>query len=293
MKKNNFYSESFQRFCKNKVAVVSALILISLVIICFIAPLITSYDPEKQALSERLLSPSLKHWWGTDQYGRDIFTRCVYGCRVSLSVGIISQLIATIIGYFMGVTAGYVGGKTDDAISFVMQVFSSFPFLLFAMALMYALGPGITNLYISLGLLSWASTAKLIRGQVMQLKGQEYIQACKVDGGSTLRIILKHLFPNCIPMLIVSITLGIPSAILSEASLSYLGLGVPSPKPSWGSMIAESQDFIRSNTYYSLFPGLCIIVTVMAFNMMGDGLRDALDPKLRISRGELRAKIQY
>jgi hypothetical protein len=287
MKKNNFYSESFQRFCKNKVAVVSALILISLIVICFIAPLITSYDPEKQVLSERLLSPSLKHWWGTDQYGRDIFTRCVYGCRVSLSVGIISQLIATIIGYFMGVTAGYVGGKTDDTISFVMQVFSSFPFLLFAMALMYALGPGITNLYISLGLLSWASTAKLIRGQVMQLKSQEYIQACKVDGGSTLRIILKHLLPNCIPMLIVSITLGIPSAILSEASLSYLGLGVPSPKPSWGSMIAESQDFIRSNTYYSLFPGLCIIVTVMAFNMMGDGLRDALDPKLRISRGEL------
>ena len=287
MKKNNFYSESFQRFCKNKVAVVSALILISLIVVCFIAPLITSYDPEKQVLSERLLSLSLKHWWGTDQYGRDIFTRCVYGCRVSLSVGIISQLIATIIGYFMGVTAGYVGGKTDDAISFVMQVFSSFPFLLFAMALMYALGPGITNLYISLGLLSWASTAKLIRGQVMQLKGQEYIQACKVDGGSTLRIILKHLLPNCIPMLIVSITLGIPSAILSEASLSYLGLGVPSPKPSWGSMIAESQDFIRSNTYYSLFPGLCIIVTVMAFNMMGDGLRDALDPKLRISRGEL------
>ena len=287
MKKNNFYSESFQRFCKNKVAVVSALILIGLIVVCFIAPLITSYDPEKQVLSERLLSPSLKHWWGTDQYGRDIFTRCVYGCRVSLSVGIISQLIATIIGYFMGVTAGYVGGKTDDAISFVMQVFSSFPFLLFAMALMYALGPGITNLYISLGLLSWASTAKLIRGQVMQLKGQEYIQACKVDGGSTLRIILKHLLPNCIPMLIVSITLGIPSAILSEASLSYLGLGVPSPKPSWGSMIAESQDFIRSNTYSSLFPGLCIIVTVMAFNMMGDGLRDALDPKLRISRGEL------
>lgn len=287
MKKNNFYSESFQRFCKNKVAVVSALILIGLIVICFIAPLITSYDPEKQVLSERLLSPSLKHWWGTDQYGRDIFTRCVYGCRVSLSVGIISQLIATIIGYFMGVTAGYVGGKTDDTISFVMQVFSSFPFLLFAMALMYALGPGITNLYISLGLLSWSSTAKLIRGQVMQLKGQEYIQACKVDGGSTLRIILRHLLPNCIPMLIVSITLGIPSAILSEASLSYLGLGVPSPKPSWGSMIAESQDFIRSNTYYSLFPGLCIIVTVMAFNMMGDGLRDALDPKLRISRGEL------
>ena len=192
-----------------------------------------------------------------------------------------APMIASVIGYFMGVCAGYFGKKVDDVISFLIQVFSSFPALLFAMALMYALGSGLMNLYLTLGFLSWANTARLIRGTVLQLKEQEYIQACRIDGGSSLRIILKHLFPNCIPMLIVSCTLGIPSAILTEASLSYLGLGVPSPTASWGSMISGAQTFIRTNTYYSLFPGLCIILTVIAFNTLGDGLRDVLDPKLR------------
>ncbi len=272
---------------KNKIAILSAMILICLVIICIFAPFLTPYDPNKQTLNDRLLAPSMTHLWGTDQYGRDILTRCIYGCRISLSVGIISQLIATVIGYFLGVAAGYFGEIVDDIISFIIQVFSSFPFLLFAMALMYALGAGKVNLYLSLGFLSWAATARLIRSKVMEIKNQEYIQACKIDGGSNLRIILKHLLPNCIPMLIVSITLGIPNAILSEASLSYLGLGIPVPTASWGNMIAESQQFIRSNTYYSLFPGLCIIVTVMAFNMFGDGLRDALDPKLHSQKGGL------
>ena len=287
MKNKNYYSDVLKNIGKNKLAMISAFVLILLVLICIFAPWLTPYDPNKQVLADRLLSPSAAHPFGTDQYGRDILTRCIYGCRISLSVGIISQLIATVIGYFMGVCAGYFGGKTDDIISFIIQVFSSFPFLLFAMALMYALGAGVVNLYLSLGLLSWASTARLIRSQVMQIKNQEYIQACKIDGGSDLRIILKHLFPNCIPMLIVSITLGIPSAILLEASLSYLGLGIPVPTASWGTMISESQQFIRSNTYYSLFPGLCIILTVMAFNIFGDGLRDALDPKLHSQKGGL------
>lgn len=287
MKNKSFYSDVLKNIVKNKLAMLSVFILIFLILICIFAPWISPYDPNKQILADRLLSPSAAHPFGTDQYGRDILTRCIYGCRISLSVGIISQLIATVIGYFMGVCAGYFGGIIDDIISFIIQVFSSFPFLLFAMALMYALGAGVVNLYLSLGLLSWASTARLIRGQVMQIKNQEYIQACKIDGGSNLRIILKHLFPNCIPMLIVSITLGIPSAILSEASLSYLGLGIPVPTASWGTMISESQQFIRSNTYYSLFPGLCIILTVMAFNIFGDGLRDALDPKLHSQKGGL------
>ncbi len=282
-----YHSDILKNMVKNKIAILSAIILICLVIICIFAPFLTPYDPNKQVLNERLLAPSMTHLWGTDQYGRDILTRCIYGCRISLSVGIISQLIATVIGYFLGVAAGYFGEIVDDIISFIIQVFSSFPFLLFAMALMYALGAGKVNLYLSLGFLSWAATARLIRSQVMEIKNQEYIQACKIDGGSNLRIILKHLLPNCIPMLIVSITLGIPNAILSEASLSYLGLGIPVPTASWGNMIAESQQFIRSNTYYSLFPGLCIIVTVMAFNMFGDGLRDALDPKLHSQKGGL------
>ncbi|EIC94815.1 oligopeptide ABC transporter, permease protein [Lachnoanaerobaculum saburreum F0468] len=282
-----YHSDILKNMVKNKIAILSAIILICLVIICIFAPFLTPYDPNKQVLNERLLAPSMTHLWGTDQYGRDILTRCIYGCRISLSVGIISQLIATVIGYFLGVAAGYFGEIVDDIISFIIQVFSSFPFLLFAMALMYALGAGKVNLYLSLGFLSWAATARLIRSKVMEIKNQEYIQACKIDGGSNLRIILKHLLPNCIPMLIVSITLGIPNAILSEASLSYLGLGIPVPTASWGNMIAESQQFIRSNTYYSLFPGLCIIVTVMAFNMFGDGLRDALDPKLHSQKGGL------
>ena len=282
-----YHSDILKNMVKNKIAILSAIILICLVIICIFAPFLTPYDPNKQVLNERLLAPSMTHLWGTDQYGRDILTRCIYGCRISLSVGIISQLIATFIGYFLGVAAGYFGEIVDDIISFIIQVFSSFPFLLFAMALMYALGAGKVNLYLSLGFLSWAATARLIRSKVMEIKNQEYIQACKIDGGSNLRIILKHLLPNCIPMLIVSITLGIPNAILSEASLSYLGLGIPVPTASWGNMIAESQQFIRSNTYYSLFPGLCIIVTVMAFNMFGDGLRDALDPKLHSQKGGL------
>ena len=282
-----YHSDILKNMVKNKIAILSAIILICLVIICIFAPFLTPYDPNKQVLNDRLLAPSMTHLWGTDQYGRDILTRCIYGCRISLSVGIISQLIATFIGYFLGVAAGYFGEIVDDIISFIIQVFSSFPFLLFAMALMYALGAGKVNLYLSLGFLSWAATARLIRSQVMEIKNQEYIQACKIDGGSNLRIILKHLLPNCIPMLIVSITLGIPNAILSEASLSYLGLGIPVPTASWGNMIAESQQFIRSNTYYSLFPGLCIIVTVMAFNMFGDGLRDALDPKLHSQKGGL------
>lgn len=279
-REKGYYAESFKIFRKNKIAMVSAIILLIMIILAIFAPLVTVYDPDKQVLTERLLSPSAKHWFGTDEFGRDIFTRCIYGCRVSLSVGIISQLIASVIGYFMGVCAGYFGKRVDDVISFLIQVFSSIPFLLFAMALMYALGSGLMNLYLSLGFLSWANTARLIRGQVLTLKKQEYIEACIVDGGSSMRIIMKHLLPNCIPMLIITNTLGIPSAILTEASLSFLGLGVPSPTASWGSMIAGSQTFIRTNTYYSIFPGLFIIVSVMAFNMLGDGLRDALDPKL-------------
>lgn len=281
MRQKNYYAESMKLFFHNKIALISLAVLILLSLGAIFAPVLTPYDPNKQVLADKLLAPSAAHWFGTDELGRDILTRCLYGCRVSLSVGILSQLIASVIGYFMGVCAGFFGKKVDDVISFMIQVFSSFPALLFAMALLYALGSGLMNLYLTLGLLSWANTARLIRGTVLQLKEQEYIQACRIDGGSNMRIILKHLLPNCIPMLIVSCTLGIPSAILTEASLSYLGLGVPSPTASWGSMIASAQTFIRSDTYYSLFPGLFIIVTVMAFNMLGDGLRDVLDPKLR------------
>ena len=204
------------------------------------APWLTPYEPNVNAAREKLQAPSAAHPFGTDRYGRDILTRICYGCRISLSVGIISQLIASFLGYFIGVCAGYFGGKTDSVLSFLIQVFSSFPFLLFAIAVMFILGRGLVNLYIALGLLGWTSTARLIRGEVLRIKNSEYIQACIVGGGSSLRVILKHLLPNCVPILIITITLGIPNAILSEASLSYLGLGVSPPTASWGAMISPT-----------------------------------------------------
>ena len=278
---HSYWSISWNIFKKNKVAMACLGIVIILCLVALFAPWIAPYDPDAQVLTERLMPPSAQHWFGTDDLGRDIFSRIVYGCRISLWVGVVSQIIATVIGYTMGVCAGYFGGKVDAVISFIIQVFSSFPFLLFAIAIMFVLGPGLVNLYLALGLLGWASTARLIRGDVMRLKKMEYIDACKISGGSSFKIIMKHLLPNCLSTLIVTVTLGIPSAIMSEASLSFLGLGVRPPMSSWGSMISFSQPYIRSATYYSVIPGLAIIITVLAFNMLGDGLRDALDPKLR------------
>ena len=278
---HSYWSISWNIFKKNKVAMACLGIVIILCLVALFAPWIAPYDPDAQVLTERLMPPSAQHWFGTDDLGRDIFSRIVYGCRISLSVGVVSQIIATVIGYTMGVCAGYFGGKVDAVISFIIQVFSSFPFLLFAIAIMFVFGPGLVNLYLALGLLGWASTARLIRGDVMRLKKMEYIDVCKISGGSSFKIIMKHLLPNCLSTLIVTVTLGIPSAIMSEASLSFLGLGVRPPMSSWGSMISFSQPYIRSATYYSVIPGLAIIITVLAFNMLGDGLRDALDPKLR------------
>lgn len=278
---DNYWSVSWNLFKKNKVAVFSLGVVIALIFIAVFAPLLAPFDPNEQNLGIRLLKPSSTHWFGTDEFGRDILSRVIYGCRISLSVGIVSQIIASVIGYFMGVSAGYFGGKVDSVIIFIIQVFSSFPFLLFAITVMFVLGPGLINLYIALGLLAWASTARLVRGEVMRLKKSEYIAACIVSGGSSFRVIIKHLLPNCLPTMIVTITLGIPSAIMSEASLSFLGLGVQPPTASWGAMISAAQPYIRSHMYYSVICGLAIIITVFAFNMLGDGLRDALDPKQR------------
>ena len=278
---SNYWAVSWQIFRKNKLGMACLAIVVLLAVIAILAPVLSPYDPDSQTLTDMLLRPGGAHPFGTDEFGRDILSRVIFGCRISLSVGVISQLIALVIGFLAGVFAGYFGGKVDAVISFVIQVFSSFPFLLFAIVVMFVLGPGLINLYVALGLLMWTSTARLVRGDVMRLKGSEYIQSCILSGGSSWRIIMKHLLPNCVSTLIVVSTLGIPNAILSEASLSFLGLGVQPPMASWGQMISASQPYIQSNTYYSVIPGIAIIITVMAFNMLGDSLRDALDPKMR------------
>ena len=278
---SSYWAVSWNIFKKNKLGMFCLVVVVLLALVAIFAPLLAPYDPDAQELTNMLQPPSAAHLFGTDEYGRDILSRVIYGCRVSLSVGVVSQAIALVIGFLAGVCAGYFGGKVDAVISFVIQVFSSFPFLLFAIVVMSALGQGLVNLYVVLGLLGWASTARLIRGDVMRLKGSEYIQSCILSGGKSWRIIMRHLLPNCVSTLIVTTTLGIPSAIMSEASLSFLGLGVMPPMSSWGQMIDAAQPYIQSSTYYSVIPGIAIIVTVMAFNLLGDALRDALDPKMR------------
>ncbi|MBQ3283673.1 MAG: ABC transporter permease [Atopobiaceae bacterium] len=277
----SYWAVSWRIFKKNKLGMVCLAIVTILVIVAVFAPVIAPYDPYAQDLLNRLSKSSAEHLLGTDELGRDILSRIIYGCRISLSVGVISQAIALLIGFFSGVVAGYFGGRVDAVISFVIQVFSSFPFLLFAIVIMFVLGPGLINLYVALGLLMWTTTARLVRGDVMRLKGSEYIQSCMLSGGSSWRIITKHLLPNCVSTLIVTSTLGIPNAIMSEARLSFLGLGVNPPTASWGAMISSSQAYIQVNPLYSIATGIAIIITVMAFNLLGDALRDALDPKMR------------
>ncbi|MDO5709199.1 MAG: ABC transporter permease [Coriobacteriales bacterium] len=277
----SYWAVSWRIFKKNKLGMVCLVIVVLLMLIAVFAPLIAPYDPYAIELTNRLAKPTSAHVLGTDELGRDILSRIIYGCRISLSVGVISQAIALFIGFFAGVVAGYFGGKVDMVISFIIQVFSSFPFLLFAIVIMFVLGPGLINLYVALGLLMWTTTARLVRGDVMRLKGSEYIQSCMLSGGSSWRIITKHLLPNCVSTLIVTSTLGIPNAIMSEASLSFLGLGVNPPTASWGAMISSSQAYIQVVPLYSIATGVAIIITVMAFNLLGDALRDALDPKMR------------
>ena len=277
----SYWQGSWNIFKRNKLGMICLGIVLALAIIAILAPVIAPYSYKDQNLAIMNQNPTFAHLLGTDEYGRDILSRIIYGCQISLSVGIISQAIALFIGFVAGVAAGYYGRWVDAVVSFIIQVFSSFPFLLFAILIMFVMGPGLINLYIALGLLMWTTTARLIRGDVMRLKNSEYIQSCILSGGNSFRIIMKHLLPNCISTLIVVSTLGIPSAILSEATLSFLGLGVQPPDASWGQMIAASQPFLESQPIYSIAPGIVIIITVMSFNLLGDALRDALDPKMR------------
>lgn len=278
---SSFYADSFRRLRKNRMAMFCLFIILFLIIIAIFAPLIAPYDPTAQDYAAVMQKPSKAHIFGTDEYGRDILSRIIYGSRISLSIGIGAQIIASIVGVALGSIAGYYGGKVDMVISRIMEIFQSFPDLIFAMAIMTFLGKGIINLFIALGLLTWVRTARMIRGQVMQLRETEYVEASRVSGANTFWIITKDLIPNCLSTIIVMITLGIPNAIMYEASLSFLGIGIQPPTPSWGNMISSAQTFITYLPLYSIMPGLAIMITVIAFNIFGDGLRDALDPKLK------------
>ena len=284
MQYSSFYGDSFKQLKKNKIAMFCAGIIIILILIAIFAPLIAPYDPTYQDYSAVLAEPSMAHPFGTDEYGRDILSRIIYGSRVSISIGIVAQVVASLVGVTLGSIAGYYGGKIDSVISRIMEIFQAFPDLIFAMAIMTFMGKGVVNLFIALGLLTWVRTARMIRGSVMQLKEKEYIEASRASGATTYWIIMKGLIPNCLSTIIVLVTLGIPNAIMYEASLSFLGIGIVPPTPSWGNMISAAQTFINYRPLYSIMPGVAIMITVIAFNIFGDGLRDALDPKLKNER---------
>ena len=261
---------------------VLALTIIALFAIgAIFAPLIAPYDPLAQELSTRLEPPSTAHWLGTDQLGRDIASRLLYGSRISLVIGIVVVGLAGAFGTFVGVVAGYVGGIVDEALMRLTEVFLAFPPLILAMAIAGALGPSLTNAIIAIAAVTWAVYARLARGQILALRQREYVEAARSIGASPLRIMWRHLLPNAIAPLLIQASFDMGSAIISAAGLSFIGFGAQPPTPEWGVMISEGRNFISTQPWLSLFPGLAILFAVGAFNLLGDGLRDILDPRLR------------
>ena len=246
-----------------------------------LAPLIAPYDPLAQDLATRLDPPSGAHWLGTDQLGRDILSRLLYGSRISLVIGVVVVGLAGIFGTLVGLLAGYAGGLADEAMMRLTEVFLAFPPLILAMAIAGALGPSLTNAIIAIAAVTWAVYARLARGQVLSLRQREYVEAARSIGASRTRIMLRHLLPNAIAPLLIQASFDMGSAIISAAGLSFIGFGAQPPTPEWGVMISEGRNFISTQPWLSLFPGLSILFAVGAFNLLGDGLRDVLDPRLR------------
>lgn len=271
------------RLKKNKLAMFGLFLLLAMITIALCADFIADYDGRVigQNIKERLNPPSASHWFGTDHFGRDIFARIVHGSRISLSLSIIAMVFAVAVGAIIGAIAGYYGGKIDDIIMRFMDILLSIPPMLMSISIVAALGQSMVNLLIALGIAYVPVFARVIRSSILSIKGQEFIEAAKACGTSDRRIILKHIIPNAIGPIIVQATLAMGSVILIISSLSFMGLGVKPPAPEWGTMLYEGRDFLRQAPYLTLFPGAAITIAVISLNLLGDGLRDALDPRLK------------
>lgn len=280
-KKRSQAKEIWRRFKKNKSSI-AGMIIISILIFCAIfAKQIAPFDPVKQDYAHVLEHPSSNHIFGTDEFGRDIFSRIIYGARTSLSVGLISVSIAVFFGGSLGAIAGYFGGKLDTVIMRIMDIFLAIPSVLFNISIIAALGPGIVNMMIAVGISSIPRYARLMRGSVLQIKNQEFIEAAVASGALDFFIIMYHVIPNSLAPIIVQATLNVGSAIIACAGLSFIGVGISPPTPEWGAMLSNGRDLLRNHSYITAFPGLAIMITVLSLNLMGDGLRDAFDPKLK------------
>ncbi len=258
-----------------------ALALIALFAACAVlAPLLAPYDPLLQDLGSRLRPPSSEHWLGTDSLGRDIASRILYGARISLIIGVVVVTVAGVVGTAIGLVAGYAGGLVDEALMRLTEVFLAFPALILAMAIAGALGPSLTNAIIAIAAVTWAVYARLVRGQILSLRRREFVEAARAMGASRTRIVVRHLLPNALAPLMIQASFDLGSSIIAAAGLSFIGFGAQPPTPEWGVMISEGRNYISTQPWLSLFPGLAILLAVGSFNLLGDGLRDAFDPRL-------------
>lgn len=275
--------ETWRRLLKNKGAVVGMIFMVLLLILALSGDLLYDYDTEiiGMNMSEARLAPSADHFFGTDQLGRDVFSRIVYGTRYSLIIGVGSVAVGLIVGLITGSLAGFYGGMWDQLVMRANDILYSIPNIMLAVVIVQVLGTSVLSLVIALSISSATSFAKITRAAVMTIRGQEYVESAYAMGLPTWKIILRHIIPNCLSPIIVQVTLAIGSNIIAASSLSFLGVGVPIPTPEWGTMLSDGRQFIRSEPWMCVFPGIAIMLTVLALNLMGDGLRDALDPKLK------------
>ena len=268
-----------EKLLKNKLAKIGILIIVALILTAIFSPLISTHNPIEGNILERLQSPSKNHFLGTDEMGRDVFSRMIYGTRISISIGIIAVGISVIVGTFLGLIAGYFGGKIDTVIMRFVDIMLCFPTFFLILMVIAFLEPNIYNVMIVIGLTSWTGLARLVRGETLSVKERDFITAAKGLGLKKRRIIFVHILPNVIAPVIVASILGVGAAILTESGLSFLGLGVQPPTPSWGNILTSDKDYIHIAWWLSIFPGLAILITVLSWNLLGEGLRDVFDPR--------------
>ena len=282
-KKRSMALEIWRRLKKNKMAMLGLTILVMLALTAIFADVIADYDTKviAQDIPNRLQGPSMEHWCGTDEFGRDIFARLVHGSRVSLVVGLISVSISLFIGGALGAIAGYYGGRVDNVIMRIMDIFLAVPSILLAMTIVAALGTSLVNVMLAIGVSGVPGYARIVRASVISIKDQEFVEASRAIGAKSPTTIFREILPNCLAPIIVQATLSVAGAILSTASLSFIGLGVQPPSPEWGAMLSGGRNYLRDALHLTLFPGLAIVITILALNLLGDGLRDALDPRLK------------
>ncbi len=277
----SLWRDALRRLARNRMAVGGGLIVLALISAAVFAPVFAPYDPIKQDYDAILAAPGQQHIMGTDGLGRDVLSRLIFGARTSMIVGVFTQLVILSIGLTIGATAGLAGGRIDNLLMRFTDIMYAFPDLLLIILLRSIFGGSVAMIFVAIGLAGWVTVARLVRGQILSLKERDYVEAARALGASQARILRYHLLPNALGPIIVALTFGVPAAIFAEAALSYIGVGISPPTPSWGSMIQDGFQAIFAFPYLVLYPGLAIAVTMMSFTFLGDGLRDALDPRMR------------